>query len=277
MDFHSYNGKDESPEPNNNIYAGCHNDGIPDNYQEVSLDASETLEINNNLYGAQLVNNPSDDMPRPPFIVSNRKLGGFPLDPAFRTSQPSDTLRDTHPRKRFVPSNILVGVYQLQTFLQHANDVITNSAPVRGESMQYKLNQARQRLNKLMNNCTLVTSLMEDLNSKASALVRAASASEYVHNNIQDVTAYPGLLTAFDGHMTFLRKLAEDMKTEYVLFTKNFNVMTCSVREQVMNTLTHVHNSVVALYGRMESVSCLVKQLELKHELLKGKRAWKGI
>ncbi|KAL1460037.1 hypothetical protein WDU94_011977 [Cyamophila willieti] len=231
---------------------------VTSGYLEVTLDPSESVRVTL-CDGAQIVSNECDNRLNP-FLVSNRKLGGLPMDPVYSTLKPFVHQGDKDARKGFVPDEILAGVHQLQNFLRRANDVMGVHAPVFVESFQHRVYQARLKVNRFLNNLTLVTAMFDDFNTKVSAMVRAADVSEYVHNNIRNMDACN---VAFERHMEFLHKLGEDIKSEYVLFTRNFTLMHYSVQEQLTRTLHHVHNSVVALSARMEILRILVKQLKI--------------
>ncbi|KAI5739978.1 hypothetical protein M8J77_025842 [Diaphorina citri] len=251
---------------------------LPD---QISLDSTEAVQIN--LYGAQIVCDEDSNVADPPFIVSNRALGGFPV-----TLKPSATTLECFgghgdPRQRLIPDSVVASVHQLQMFLRRASDVarpindfVTEWKSV--EHFQDKVHQLKLKLNKHQNSLSLMTAMFEDFHHKMARLVRAADSAEYVHNCVQqDVlkSGHSGAIAcagAFERQVEFMRKLCEDMKTEYLGFARNFQMMNCSVQEQLTRTFNNVHNSLVALYGRMETVRDLVQQLKVKHELVMSKR-----
>lgn len=231
--------------------------------EELSLGSSEALETS--LFGAQIVNTVVENVTSP-FIVSNRKLGGYPIE---NSNSRNNTLPDRHPWHTAVPDELLAGLHQLHNFLRTASNVVINHTTCCEEQLKEKTLQTRLKLNRHQNTLTLVTSVFEDFNTKVLTIMRTADVSTYVHNHIRDINACAG---AFDRYMEFLRKLGEDVKAEYVLFERSFNMMNGTVEENLTRTFNNVQNSLVALYGRMETVRTLVEQLNTKHEILMNRR-----
>lgn len=260
-------------------------------WEESSLDSSENIDIG--LYGAQ-INTPVHNTK--PFMVSNHKLGGHPIDMNLSWN---DTLPDRHPWHTPVPAELLAGLYQLHNFLRNGGNVASYPLTEVEQNKERAL-EARIKLKRHQNNLTLVTGRFEDFNTKIARLANTADVTRHIHNHMLDVNACAGV---GDRHKEYLAKLGEEVKAEYLLFFKYslttqeasqanhvvliqismensrnllverpFNLTNGSVQDNLFKTFKNIQNSLVALDGRLETVRILVEQLKTKHEILMDRR-----